>query len=538
MPDAIVTINAAHDGWITSLISNFERELTGILGTAQARTLAILRDQLTVKDGKIVRSITNTKTLRKFDEIFLQELNRAGYQHLLSEFTSQLPGQLPFFQETLDRLSSAMKAPLPKIQFGPNDLKVFTDQGVSAKDGLDAVVESIAAQAKQRILLSTGGLSFADLAESLATYLHKALPEATGLAETATATYYRIIADRGYQIIQQDLPLLELKYKYYGPLDKLTRPFCAHLEQVNKTYTREQIDEMDNGQIPNVFISCGGWRCRHQWLIALGEESKKPEDKPTPAATKPQEPTPSEIRQSIIKTAGAFEERLNALQTKLFDARTGIADKGDRVAEVNRLNAQISALEKQRDDEVKALLYQSDVAKPKVSFSARPVPKGWVDGVSEFSKLIGPSKVDGLEVAIKGFTGSRANYQPFNSIVKANKDTKASIIVHELGHWLEEAVPEIGRKAREFLVRRTTTNGTRDPLVKMSKFGRGYGSSEVTRPDKFESEYTGKSYGLNGKVYATEIMSMGLQALSERPISFAKRDPDFFEFVLGTIRAK
>lgn len=264
----LITIQRAHNGWIDSLIANLETELNSILAVAQARTLAKLRDRLSVTDGKIDRSVKNTRTLRRFDALFMEEMNRAGFEHLLTEFVTQFPAQLRFFQDTLEVLSAAMKTPLPKLEFSARDLQVFADQGLSAKDSLEAVMGSIAARAKNKVLLSVGGLPFADLAESLAGYLQRALPEAVGLAETATATYYRIIADRGYQLVEKDLPEMEVRYKYAGPYDKLTRPFCRHLLELDKAYTRAQIDKMSNGQIPNVFISAGGWRCRHQWLIA------------------------------------------------------------------------------------------------------------------------------------------------------------------------------------------------------------------------------------------------------------------------------
>jgi hypothetical protein len=267
MPDNLVTIQQAQDGWIDSLISNFERELNGILSSAQARTIAKLRDQLSITNGKLERSVKNSKALRKLDTLFLEQMDKAGYDQLLDELVGQFPGQLHFFQDTLETLSSAMKTPLPPVKFGPRDLQVFTDQGLSAKDGLQAVMESVAQGAKKRVLMSVGGLSFSDLADSLATYTKRALPEATGLAETATATFYRVIADRGFQIIEKDSPGT-IRYEYEGPKDKLTRPFCRHLMAVKKTYTREQIDHMDNGQIPNVFVSAGGWRCRHQWMIS------------------------------------------------------------------------------------------------------------------------------------------------------------------------------------------------------------------------------------------------------------------------------
>jgi hypothetical protein len=270
MSSDLVKIQQRHDDFIDSLLANFERELTAILHAATARTQARLRDALSVKDGKIERSVKNTRTLRKLDLMFMDEMERAGYGHLLTELVNQFPGQLTFFQDTLDVLSESMKNPLPPVKFSSRDLSVFADQGLSAKDSLEAVMESIAGRAKQKVLLSVGGLSFADLAESLSTYLSRSLPEAVGLAETATATYYRTLADRGYQLIEGDLPEMEVRYKYEGPLDKLTRPFCSHLLNVDRSYTRAQIDDMDNGQIPNVFISAGGWRCRHQWVIALG----------------------------------------------------------------------------------------------------------------------------------------------------------------------------------------------------------------------------------------------------------------------------
>ena len=53
------------------------------------------------------------------------------------------------------------------------------------------------------------------------------------------------------------------KFLYVGPEDDITRQFC--LEHVDKIYTREQIDAMDNGTDLPVAIYCGGYNCRHHW---------------------------------------------------------------------------------------------------------------------------------------------------------------------------------------------------------------------------------------------------------------------------------
>jgi hypothetical protein len=56
----------------------------------------------------------------------------------------------------------------------------------------------------------------------------------------------------------------ETPFLYAGPVDGTTRPFC--LARVGKVFTRADIDGMENGQIANVFLTGGGWNCRHTWV--------------------------------------------------------------------------------------------------------------------------------------------------------------------------------------------------------------------------------------------------------------------------------
>jgi len=60
-------------------------------------------------------------------------------------------------------------------------------------------------------------------------------------------------------------------YLYVGPSpqagDRITRASCRCV--VNMVATREQIARLDNGQVPNVLVSGGGWNCRHSWAPML-----------------------------------------------------------------------------------------------------------------------------------------------------------------------------------------------------------------------------------------------------------------------------
>ncbi|MDZ7703358.1 MAG: hypothetical protein U5L04_02610 [Trueperaceae bacterium] len=99
--------------------------------------------------------------------------------------------------------------------------------------------------------------------------LRDELVDTTGMAQTqaeqrirdSTIQFSRSINarkadDRGYQY-----------FKYFGPDDAITRPFCDDLLDDGPIFTREEIADMDNGQTGagSVMVAGGGYRCRHHW---------------------------------------------------------------------------------------------------------------------------------------------------------------------------------------------------------------------------------------------------------------------------------
>ena len=65
-------------------------------------------------------------------------------------------------------------------------------------------------------------------------------------------------------------------YVYLGPDDTIERPFC---DVLNGTWlTREEIDQLNNGQITDTFATRGGYNCRHGWyaLYDIDERNEFP----------------------------------------------------------------------------------------------------------------------------------------------------------------------------------------------------------------------------------------------------------------------
>ena len=188
-----------------------------------------------------------------------------------------------------------MQTPLEMPQWSQTDIRAFSSYRLSATDTLETIAGDAASNATRQGLFGVGGLKFDDLVTTLSRELYRGIGESAGLGATAMATYYRTIAARGYEIIEEDLPDIEIRYLYEGPLDNLTRPWCAKIMRQSRNgrrWTKEQIMAMasqnDRGrsQPPNVFTTCGGWNCRHQWILA--PQKKKgagPARKPARART-------------------------------------------------------------------------------------------------------------------------------------------------------------------------------------------------------------------------------------------------------------
>lgn len=130
-------------------------------------------------------------------------------------------------------------------------------------------------------LLGIGDAAAARLWRAVALAIYGSAPEASILAAIAgelekTRAQVQSLFDTqvsivGRQIVAEaDPPEPEQAYLYVGPVDGRVRPFC--LEQLGLVLTKDRIDALDNGQLPNVFLTGGGYNCRHSWIAVSDPE--------------------------------------------------------------------------------------------------------------------------------------------------------------------------------------------------------------------------------------------------------------------------
>jgi hypothetical protein len=257
---------ARHNAYQDSVMESFVSQLQSTLHSAQANMTMELMRRLSIERGRVARTSTNRRVLGQVESMFAASMRRAGYDSLINEFVGSFNGQFRFMDEILQELSAAMKTPLAITKQTRDTAVAF--QG-NARNALASVADAVGLKAAQQTLFSVGGMKFDDLVALLTESFSLTIPQATGLAATLQTTFFRTIQDSEYQQIEATQPkgAHAIRYIYDGPKDKLNRPFCK--DRVGKSYSRKQIDKMDNGQLPDVMRTCGGWRCRHQFVMDM-----------------------------------------------------------------------------------------------------------------------------------------------------------------------------------------------------------------------------------------------------------------------------
>lgn len=137
--------------------------------------------------------------------------------------------------------------------------------------------------------------------------------------------------------------------------------------------------------------------------------------------------------------------------------------------------------------------------------------------------------------------GERAFFQSGSSnydgvFVSSQSDVRS--YVHEWGHRLEESLPNAEKFANEFRDLRISRSGTKATPMSDLVPTAGYSPDEIGNEDGWEKAF-GERAGYVGKSYVTgqtEILSMGLDRMYTNPVTFARDDPEYFQFIVGILR--
>lgn len=159
------------------------------------------------------------------------------------------------------------------------------------------------------------------------------------------------------------------------------------------------------------------------------------------------------------------------------------------------------------------------------------------EGMGGYNQMVS-KRVTGQSTSVDiNNTSERGYYEQFGGrgMALSQNYRTSTVTIHEMGHHLEHHNSDVHYQAQRFL--RYRTQGE-DAISLATHTGHvSYDKSEVAKPDRFINPYMGKIYRDNeGKNYATEIISMGLEKMWADPVGFAKADPQYFDFMYSVVR--
>lgn len=222
---------------LARVLRDLERELrTLILDAQQGSQTALAR---AVRAAKLRKEIQTA-------------LNAAGYPHLTETATS---GALDHLVVQMGRLRGAAKL----AAFTTSDqTRILALQEIARLDLLGA--GDTLAHALWRTLAQ--GL----YSQRKVTDLLEDLSDAVDVEDARLRTLYdTTVSVFGRQVeAMKSTGEGDEPFVYVGPVDAVMRPFCR--EHIGKVYTLTAIDALDNGQLPNTFLTGGGFNCRHQFI--------------------------------------------------------------------------------------------------------------------------------------------------------------------------------------------------------------------------------------------------------------------------------
>lgn len=231
-----------------TLTATFARELQQVLKLATQRARTLIRQ--IDKNGTRISTEQALGRVLQLRVDLTRVLDAAGYHQLVSD---AVDAPLDTLASQVLKTSSIANKAATLSAFDVEALTAFKELRLA---DLFDVADDVG-RALWRTVLD--GVLSVRPTDELITDVEDLIDASWNVARTV---YDTAVSTYGRQVDQlQSSGRPDEAFLYVGPVDGKARPFC--LDHVGKVFTRTQIDAMDNGQLPNVLLTGGGYNCRH-----------------------------------------------------------------------------------------------------------------------------------------------------------------------------------------------------------------------------------------------------------------------------------
>jgi hypothetical protein len=246
MPDTkLFRLDADLSAALDELDAEFLANLQAVLRALRQKVNALVR-QMARERGRIVSTQVNLGIAQQAEAQLRQTMLQAGLADTVAQAYSHLPKLLAF----TDISTKALLA----TEFNVNTLEAFRVLKVTELgDFSEALVGDIRGIVMRGVF---GAQSEQSLIAEMEQVIEDSAAHASTIYDTALSEFVQTSKILGADNTPDEAWL------YAGPIDNRIRPFC--LARVGRVFSRAEIDQWDNGQLPNPMITRGGYNCRHQ----------------------------------------------------------------------------------------------------------------------------------------------------------------------------------------------------------------------------------------------------------------------------------
>lgn len=236
-------------------------------------------------------------------------------------------------------------------------------------------------------------------------------------------------------------------------------------------------------------------------------------------------------------------------------------------ARVEEANKKMNAWRRARNEAAYKLLGIPEAERGKFTMNTTATVRGWGkdekmrEQLDDLARFVNPDRISG-EVNVKASrrADDRCFFRYSDKCVYMHPSRIEDFDVqvsHETVHMLEHAHPEMNEKSIDFMLERAASDGFKMDKLRKLYNNNVYKANEVAFIDHFAERggkhYAGKIYlkrgvtlddfekmdaaGKKNAIYTTDVLTMGAERIINDPLDFAKEDPDYFKFVLKTLRS-
>jgi hypothetical protein len=149
------------------------------------------------------------------------------------------------------------------VRLDDADFDILTEQGAAAAEALAGFPGKITSDVRQ-FLAGARDLKTREVVSGISKTIGK-LRQVGPIARDQTMIFYRTVGELHHKKMEAWGDTI--RYAYVGRTTNSTREFCRSLIG-EKRFSRKDVEQLENGQVPGVRYNGGGRSCMHYWVVA------------------------------------------------------------------------------------------------------------------------------------------------------------------------------------------------------------------------------------------------------------------------------